>query len=231
MGDTHTTAQHSMATATDPSQPILLTVSTPDAESILSGIVHVHAHCILHDRTLATYLPPLSYPRMIAYWRSRLDEVSKQSRHIIVSLQPVSSRTSNDSSPPLFAADVDPSPATPTVLISDAEYEVASVVSLNKPESETGPFRADLEKLFTSPFHRRKGVARIVIRELERVAREDGRWSLLLGTIVGTEAEKVYARLGYRRMGEVEEYGIEPITGKLVDASWYSKDLRKSALI
>lgn len=168
---------------------------------------------------------------MTEYWQAWLDQVSRGTRHIILNLQPVSSRTSDAPAPPLFTADADQNPTTPTVTISGTAYEVVGVVSLNKPQSQTGPFRADLEKLFTSPYHRRKGVARIVIRELERVAREDGRWSLLLGTIVGTEAEKVYEKLGYRRMGVVEEYGIDPLTGGLVDASWYSKDLRKSALI
>lgn len=220
-----------MTSTIDPSRPLLVTPTTPNIETILSGIVHVHAHCILYDGTLATYLPPLSHAKILAYWQARLNEVSNKSRHIIVSLQPVSSRTTNTSVPPLFAADSDTSPTTPTLSISGTNYEVAGVVSLNEPATETGPFRGELEKLFTSPHHRRKGVGRIVIRELERVAREDVRWSLLLGTIVGTEAEKVYERLGYRRMGVVEEYGIDPITGKLVDASWYSKDLRKSALI
>lgn len=165
---------------------------------------------------------------MLAYWRIRLDEVSQKRRHIIVNLQTVSSRTTVVPNISLFAADAEPSPSTPTFFISGTEYEVGGVVSLYEPESETGPFRAELEKLFTSPSHRRKGVARIIIRELERVAREDGRWSILLGTIVGTEAEDVYTRLGYRRMGVVADYGISPITKDLVDASWFSKDLRSS---
>lgn len=217
-----------MTTNIDPSMALLLTPSTPNVETILSGIVHVHAQCILHDGTLVTFLPPLSYPKMLAYWRSRLEEVSQKSRHIIINLQPVSSRTAVVPNIPLFAADIDPSPATPVISISGVDYEVGGVVSLYKPESETGPFRAELEKLFTSPSHRRKGIARLIIRELERVAREDGRWSILLGTIVGTEAEDVYARLGYRLMGVVKEYGISPIDGGLVDASWFSKDLRSS---
>lgn len=166
---------------------------------------------------------------MLAYWRARLEEVSKKSRHIIINLQPVSSRTATIPDIPLFAADENQSPIIPVISVSGVDCEVAGVVSLHEPESETGPFRAELEKLFTSPNHRRKGIARLIIRELERVAREDGRWSILLGTIVGTEAEDVYARLGYRLMGVVRDYGISPIDRGLVDASWFSKDLRSSA--
>jgi len=51
----------------EPTTPILLTPSTPHHQTIFAGIVHLHAHCILHNGTLATYLPPLSRPKMLTY--------------------------------------------------------------------------------------------------------------------------------------------------------------------
>lgn len=218
-----------MPATVDPSKPILLTPNTPDVDTLLRAIVHLHAHCILHDGTLATYLPPLSLSKMLAYWQSLLDQVSLGTRHIILQLMPVSSRTANVADP-VFAGDSDSSESSPapTLNIAGSSYEVAGVVSLCKPESETGPFRGEVEKLFTSPNHRRKGVARCVMRELERCAREDGRWSLLLDTTVGTDAEGVYPRLGYVRMGEVKAYGISPVDGREVDEVWFLKDLRRT---
>lgn len=136
-------------------------------------------------------------------------------------------------SDPIFAADDSSAPVSaPTVLLSGSEheYEVAGVVSLDKPDAETGPFRAEVQKLFTSPNHRRKGVARTVMGELERCARADGRWSLLLDTTVGTDAEGVYPRFGYERMGVVKGYGISPVDGELVDEVWFWKDLRAGVL-
>lgn len=79
---------------------------------------------------------------------------------------------------------------------------------------------------------------------LERVAVKEGRWNLLLDTTVGTEAEKVYPRLGYLKVGLVRSYGIQPETtnpmhggkegrglmykpGELVDEVWFWKDLRR----
>lgn len=222
----------SMAVPADTSSiMLLLEPSTPDAEKILSGAVHLHAQCVVHDGTLLTYLPPLSYSKLMAYWRAGLEQVPQGLRHIIINLQPVSSRTSSVSYPPLFGADADPSPPTPIVSVSGTDYEVAGAVSLSKSIAETGPMRGVVQKLVTSPNHRRKGVARSVMRELERLAREDGRWSLLLDTTVGTEAEQMYPRLGYIRMGVVEAYGINPKTGELVDEVWFWKDLRKSTPI
>lgn len=144
---------------------------------------------------------------------------------------PVSCRTtdSRDVAAVVFAADSEDAVSAPTVNIAGEDFEVAGVVSLSKPLSETGPFRGIVEKLFTSPMHRRKGVARMVMRELERLARQDRRWSLMLDTEVGSEAEGVYPRLGYTRMGVVETYGISPKTRELVDEVWFWKDLRKSA--
>jgi len=208
-------------------QPILLTRSTPNCDLILNGIVQLHAHCILHDGIMATYLPPLSWPKLLSYWHERLDHVFKGLRHIIVSLLSLSSRSAKVPDP-VFAADgSEPVPA-PLITLNGEVYEVAGVVVLHKPISETGPFRGEVEKLFTSPNHRRKGVARSMMRELERVARRDGRWSLLLCTPVGSKAEGMYPKLGYIRMGIVKAYGISPVDGRLVDEVWFWKDLRET---
>ena len=65
---------------------------------------------------------------------------------------------------------------------------------------------------------------------LESVAAEIGRWSLLLDTTVGSDAEHVYPRLGYERVGFLKEYGYHPHDGHLVDEVWYWKDLRKTKM-
>jgi len=66
------------------------------------------------------------------------------------------------------------------------------------------------------------------MRELERVARQNGRWSLLLDTIVDSDAEYVYPRLGYDKVGVVKAHGYSPEDGRLVDELFFSKDLRNS---
>jgi GNAT superfamily N-acetyltransferase len=58
---------------------------------------------------------------------------------------------------------------------------------LNKPFAETGPFRAEVLKLFASPTHQRKGIAKLQMVKLEEVARKEGRTLL------------VCRRLPYRR--------------------------------
>lgn len=58
---------------------------------------------------------------------------------------------------------------------AESEAQVVGAVVLHKPIAETGPFRADVLKLFISPDHRRKGLAKKLMVKLEEVARREGR--------------------------------------------------------
>ncbi|OAP62804.1 hypothetical protein AYL99_02031 [Fonsecaea erecta] len=216
----------------------LLTASTADVALILDGIVHLHASCILNDGTLATFLPPLSHPQMYQWWEQRLSEVGRGERHIIICLSKVRDRTNDKNIPapwndegrtwPIVTRSTNPAPTTsahdPTA--ASEQLDISGVVSLATPFSQTGPFRAVVEKLFVSPLHRRRGIAKQLMARLERVAVDRGRWSLMLDTEVGSDAEHVYPRLGYERLGVVREYGYSPRDGSLVDEVWFWKDLR-----
>ncbi|KIX08637.1 uncharacterized protein Z518_03294 [Rhinocladiella mackenziei CBS 650.93] len=187
----------------------LVTSSSPQLSAIIDGIVHIHASCILHDGTLATFLPPLSHAALYSWWEDRLKEVTEGGRQLIVCLSEISNRTA----------------------VIEPQLEVSGVVSLNTPFSQTGPFRALVEKLFVSPLHRRRGIARRVMARLETVALRLDRWNLMLDTTVGTEAEEVYPRLGYQKLGVVSEYGYSPVDGRLVDEVWFWKDLRRMKVL
>lgn len=49
----------------------------------------------------------------------------------------------------------------------------------------------------------------------------------MLDTKVGSDAENVYPRLGYKELGVVPNYGIDPHTGELVDERFFYMDLRE----
>ncbi|KAI1608158.1 acyl-CoA N-acyltransferase [Exophiala viscosa] len=199
-----------------------ITTSTTQLTTITSGMVHLHASCILYDGTLATFLPPLNYDTLYEWWEEQVKEIELGRRHIIVSVSEVSERTGHLQAP-WHGESID-------WPILERGLEVSGVVMLATPFSQTGPFRATVEKLLVSPLHRRRGVARALMTKLEDVALQNGRWNLMLDTIVGTEAEGVYPKLGYTRFGVVEEYGYSPRDGSLVDEVWFWKDLRKTRL-
>jgi ribosomal protein S18 acetylase RimI-like enzyme len=254
--DTMASSPTPTLTSTPPLTPGVHVVTTPAASSsLIDGIVHLHAACILHDHTLATFLPPLSHPQLYEWWEKRFTEVTAGEMHIIMQVSRVADRTTNHGlvEPPwiaegrgwpVVAADGGGGPdaadgvQTQTQVQSETQsqsqeqgqgLEISGVVSLGTPFSQTGPFRALVQKLFVHPLHRRQGIARKLMARLETLALAHGRWNLMLDTEVGSGAENVYPKLGYERLGVVREYGYSPRDGRLVDEVWYWKDLRKMA--
>jgi ribosomal protein S18 acetylase RimI-like enzyme len=60
--------------------------------------------------------------------------------------------------------------------LSSDESNVAGVVSLYMPDTETGKHRSEVGRLLVSPDYRKRGLARELMRVLEEVARERERW-------------------------------------------------------
>ncbi len=198
----------------------LLSSSSPNLSTILDGATYIHASCILNDHTSANFLPPLSHAQMYQHWESLLAETRSGGRLIIIYLSPISSRNSGLAIQPPFAF-------TDWPVLETADFlEVSGVISLSLPNSQTGPFRGLVQKLFVSPLHRRKGIATQLVDELEARASKLGRWNLMLDTIAGTPAEAMYPKLGWQRVGLVRDYGYSPDDGRLLDEVFFWKDLR-----
>lgn len=203
----------------------ILDDSTEHWEQIVKNIVYIQASCIINDHTMATFIPPLSYDRMLDRWNQFVAESSEGKRLIVVWLIKTSDR-SRESPDADFKMPFDDT-EWPHI---KQDLEVGGVISLSLPKSETGPFRALVQNLFVHPLHRRKGIATTLLRKIESSASEAGRWSLMLDTTVGTPAEKIYEAQGWNRLGVVNDYGLRP-TGhgdemELADEVWFWKDLR-----
>ncbi|VEB44610.1 Acetyltransferase [Chromobacterium violaceum] len=59
------------------------------------------------------------------------------------------------------------------------------------------------------PRHRRQGVARALMAELEAQARARGRRLLTLDTASGDKAEPLYRSLGYQTAGVIPGYALD----------------------
>jgi GNAT superfamily N-acetyltransferase len=81
-------------------------------------------------------------------------------------------------------------------------------VVLGQPENQ--PHRADVAKLLVHPRARRRGIGARLVRAAEQAAREHGRSLLVLDTVTGGDAERLYARLGWRRCGVIPGYALDP---------------------
>jgi hypothetical protein len=65
------------------------------------------------------------------------------------------------------------------------------------------------------------------MRAAEEAALAVGRTLLVLDTVTGGEAERLYAQLGWTRVGVVPDYALWP-DGRLCDTTFFYKRLSRS---
>jgi GNAT superfamily N-acetyltransferase len=75
---------------------------------------------------------------------------------------------------------------------------------------ENQPHRADVAKMLVRRSARRRGVGGRLVRAAEACALAAGRTLLVLDTVTGSDAERLYARLGWTRVGVVPGYALMP---------------------
>lgn len=85
------------------------------------------------------------------------------------------------------------------------------------------PHRADLKKLLVRSDARGKGIARLLMSAIEAQAMAIGRWLLVLDTATGSEAESIYPRLGWTRIGTIPDYALWPDGGLCSTTLFYKK--------
>jgi ribosomal protein S18 acetylase RimI-like enzyme len=87
------------------------------------------------------------------------------------------------------------------LLVAQQDGEVVGSVQLDYDTPPNQPHRAEVRKLLVHPGFRRLGIAHMLMRELERRARELGRTLLTLDTRTGDKAEPLYRSMGYCVVG------------------------------
>jgi GNAT superfamily N-acetyltransferase len=86
------------------------------------------------------------------------------------------------------------------------------------------PHRADVAKVLVRRAARGKGVASRLMEALEREARARGLTVLVLDTVSGSDADRLYTRLGWQRVGEIPNYALMP-DGEPVPTTVFYKEL------
>jgi GNAT superfamily N-acetyltransferase len=97
-----------------------------------------------------------------------------------------------------------------------AEDEAGAIVGtvqviLAVPENQ--PHRGDIAKLLVHPRARRQGIAEALMAAADRAARDAGKTLLVLDTVTGGDAERLYTRLGWERCGVIPDYALWPRGG------------------
>lgn len=109
------------------------------------------------------------------------------------------------------------------LLVADDASGIVGTVQLVLAQPENQPHRADLVKLLVHHRARRRGVAALLMQAAEQTARDCGKTLLVLDTASG-EAERVYERQGWQRVGVIPNYALLP-DGAPCDTTYFYRDL------
>ena len=94
------------------------------------------------------------------------------------------------------------------LLVAEDDTGIVGTVHLMLALPENQPHRADLTKMLVHPRARRRGLGAALMEAAEEMARDCGRSLLVLDTVTGSDAERLYARLGWVRVGEIPDFAL-----------------------
>ncbi|HEX8967305.1 MAG TPA: GNAT family N-acetyltransferase [Chloroflexota bacterium] len=99
------------------------------------------------------------------------------------------------------------------VLGAMQDGELVGTVTLHLDCPPNQPHRAEIAKLMTRLHRRGRGIARALMLEAERIARDRGRTLITLDTGTDDGAGVLYEKLGYARAGVIPDYALKPFGG------------------
>jgi GNAT superfamily N-acetyltransferase len=99
------------------------------------------------------------------------------------------------------------------LLVAEDAQGVCGTVQLIFDLPENQPHRADLAKMLVHRRARRKGLGQALMRAAEQIARDCNKTLLVLDAVTDGDAARLYARLGWVRVGDIPNYALYPQGG------------------
>jgi GNAT superfamily N-acetyltransferase len=107
------------------------------------------------------------------------------------------------------------------LLVAEDELGVCGTVQLVLDMPENQPHRAELAKMLVHRRARRRGLAASLLRAAEGMARDCGKSLLMLDAVTGGDAERLYERHGWSRVGVVPRFALMPNGGWCATTFFY----------
>jgi GNAT superfamily N-acetyltransferase len=95
------------------------------------------------------------------------------------------------------------------IAAEDSGQRIVGTVQILLAQPENQPHRADLAKMLVHRRARRHGIGAALLHAAERSALAAGKTLLVLDT-ASADAERLYARRGWQRCGEIPNYALMP---------------------
>lgn len=111
------------------------------------------------------------------------------------------------------------------LLVAEDAHGICGTVQLVLDLPENQPHRGDLAKMLVHHRTRRQGLGAALMRAAEDAARDSGKTLLVLDAVTGGDAERLYERLGWQKVGVIPDYALMP-DGAPCDTTVFYRDLR-----
>jgi GNAT superfamily N-acetyltransferase len=111
------------------------------------------------------------------------------------------------------------------VLLARLDGGVVGVTLLILSRKANSPHRAEVSKVLVHRRARGRGIGTALMRAVEQLALSEGRWLLLLDTMQGSDAERLYRALGWQELGVVPNHALN-VHGEPWPTTFFWKDLR-----
>ena len=96
------------------------------------------------------------------------------------------------------------------LLVARVDGRIVGTVQLGLALPPNQPHRADVRKLLVHRSARGRGIGAALMTAAEDAARARGRTLLVLDTALGDNAERLYTRAGWNRVGVIPGYALFP---------------------
>jgi len=110
------------------------------------------------------------------------------------------------------------------LLAAFADGDLVGTVQVILALPPNQPHRAEIAKLLVHRSARRRGIAQLLMESAEAEARAEGKTLLVLDTVTGDDAERLYERLRWNRVGVIPGYALYP-DGRSCDTTVFWKAL------
>jgi ribosomal protein S18 acetylase RimI-like enzyme len=121
-----------------------------------------------------------------------------------------------------FAADVERGGRL--LLAAFGDGEVVGTVQVINAWPPNQPHRADIAKLLVRRSARNRGIGQLLMERAEEEARGEGKTLLVLDTVTGDAAERLYERMGWNKLGVIPNYALYP-DGRPCDTTVFWKSI------
>lgn len=125
-----------------------------------------------------------------------------------------------------FFASIEPEIAAGTRVLLAAFHddELVGTVQIAAAWPPNQPHRADVAKLLVHRSARNRGIGQLLMERAEAEARGEGWTLLVLDTVTGDPAERLYERMSWTKVGVIPSYALYP-DGRPCDTTVFWKSL------